>query len=177
MARAGAGGLNVGRAALLIVVGLLIGVYVLNQGDDTPSAASFDRSTVSTIDITDLTAAPTTTVRKAATPTTVALRAPASFTSVAVNATNTGGVGAKATAKLQAAGYNAIAPGDATRSVKAQTKTSAILFAPGFEREAAAVAALFQLPSTALRPFTSPPPSPSVKSASIVVLVGPDIKI
>lgn len=176
MARAGAGGLNVGRAALLIVTGLVIGVFVLNQGDDTPSAASFDRSTVTTIDITDLTSPPTT-VRKAATATTLGLRAPASFTSVAINATNTGGVGAKATAKLQAAGYNAIAPGDATAAAKKDTKASAILFAPGFEREAAAVATLFQLPQTAVRALTSPPPSTAVKNASIVVLVGPDIKL
>ena len=176
MARAGAGGLNVGRAAILIVVALFIGIFVLKQGDDAPSLSSSDLSpntTIPTIDDTSDTTAPRVAVTV---PTTVATRVPNSFKTIAINATNTGGVGGKATTKLTAAGYNALAPGDATSSVKASTKTSLVLYAAGFEREAALVVSLFGLPSSALRPLTTPPPSVAVKDSSIVLLVGPDLK-
>jgi len=156
------------------VIALVIGVFVLNQGDDVPSAASFDVPTTS-VSLPDLTTS--TTRRSAAVATTAAVRAPSAFKSIAVNATNTGGVAAKATSKLTAAGYNALAPGDATATVKASTKTSLVLYAAGFEREAALVASLFGLPSAALKPLTNPPPTPAVKDASIVVLVGPDLKL
>ncbi len=171
MARAGAGGLNVGRAALLIVVALMIGIVVLNQdnvGNSTP-ALDVPNETVET--------ATTSTTRRLTTPTTVALRPANSFKTIAINATNTSGVAARATTKLNGAGYNAVAPDSAPASVKAATKTSAVLYAPGFEREAQAVAALFQLPATAVRALTTPHPSTAVKDASVVLLVGPDLKI
>ena len=176
MARPGAGGLNVGRAALLIVVALVIGVFVLNQGDDVPSASSFDLPTNTTVDLPDLTS-PTTVARAASSPTTLATRAPSSFKSIAINATNTSGVAAKATTRLTTAGYNALAPGDATASVKANTKSSLVMYAAGFQREAAVVASLFGLPASAVVPITVPPPSTSVKDASIVVLVGPGLAL
>lgn len=172
MARPGAGGLNVGRAAGLIVAGLLIAVFVLNKGDDVPSVASGKTNT--SIDLSDITT-PTTT--RSATPTTLALRPKASFKTVAVNATNTGGVGAKATTRLTNDGYNALAPGDAAPTLKAATKATAVLHLAGFEREAAQVAALFGIPQTAVRLLTSPPPSTAVKDASIVVLIGPDLRL
>lgn len=171
MARSNAGGLNVGRAAFLIVVGLLIGVFVLSQDGRGGSTASV-RSTPS-IPIPDFTTS--TTTRRLAVPTTAPLRAPGSFKSVAINATNTDGVAAKATERLRTSGYNPIAPGSAPASVRAATKTSSILFVAGFNAEALKLAEVFGLPPTAIRPMTSPP-SPAVKDASLVVLVGPDLK-
>lgn len=175
MARPGAGGLNVGRAAFLIVVGLVIGGFVLSQGDDVGSVDSFDVPTNTTLTVP--TGLPTQSTVRASSPTTAGVRSPASFTSIAINATNTSGVAGKATQKLLANSYNAVAPGDATASVKASTRTSVIYYAPTFEREAIAVATLFGLPATAVKPLPTPPPSTAVKTASIVVLVGPDLKL
>jgi hypothetical protein len=148
---------------------------VLSQGGDGRPAASFNLPTNTTLP--DSTFVTSTTLRASSPPVTAGVRTPSSFVSIAVNATNTSGVAGKATTKLQSAGYNAVAPGDATPTVKAATKSSVVYYVPGFEREGAAVASLFGLPATALKPLPTPPPSTSIKDAKVILLVGPDLRL
>jgi len=178
MARpAGGSTVHVGKAAVLIVVGVLVGIIVLrsdgSSGTSLSAAAAREAAenalTNTTLDDDD----------DDVTATTVALRAPASVKVIAINGTRTAGQGAKATTKLQNALYNAVAPGNATEAVRATNPASVIyVVTPGYEREAAAVAAVLGLPASAVRSLPSPSPSPDIKGdVNIAVLIGSGITL
>ncbi len=174
MAKAAGGTVHVGKAAAIIVVGLLLAVIVLRtdgSGGGVPVAAV----TRPEISVT------TTTQRRSAasTKTTVALRDPATVKVIAINGTKTAGQGGKATTKLQDASYNAIAPGNATAAVRATNPASVVyVVTVGYEREAAAVAAVFGLPPTAVRALPTPSPSSDIKGdVNIAVLIGTGVTL
>ncbi len=174
MARAAGGTVHVGKAAAIILAGLVLGVIVLRSdgsGGGVPVSASTGSG--SEISVT------TTTVKRSNTPTTAALRDPSTVKVIAVNGTKTAGQGAKATTKLQDATYNAIAPGNATAAVRATNPATVIyVVTPGYEREAAAVAALFGLTAASVKPLPTPSPSPDIKNGvNIAVLIGSGITL
>jgi len=176
----GTGGtVHVGKAAAIIVVAALIGVLVLyKDGGGSSSLSAAERAALTASASAGNT---TTTAAKntdnESTPTTAALRAPAEVKVVAINGTTTPKLGAKATTKLQASGYNALAPGDA--KTKSATATSVIyVVTAGYEREAAAIAAIFGLPASAVRAVPSPAPSTAIKpGVNIAVFIGTGITL
>jgi hypothetical protein len=167
---------HVGKAAALIIVALGLGFVVLN--DDSVgsfrSAGAASRVSVPD-DFSESPSGSTTT-----TPTTAAAeRQPAQIKVIAINATGRGGVAGQATTRLRDAGYNALAPGNATAAVTASRPVSAIyVVTPGYDREALTIAALFRLPDSAVKPLPNPSPSADIRSdTNIAVLVGSGITL
>ncbi|MDP1794611.1 MAG: LytR C-terminal domain-containing protein [Acidimicrobiales bacterium] len=177
MGRPAGATVHVGKAAALIIGAFVLGFIVLNV-DGTGGASlavgnggGDDSGVITNTTLGDDELQTTTT--------TVALRQPATVKVVAVNATSTAGIAGRATQKLQAAGYNALTPGNATAEFKATNPTSVVyVVTPGFEREAAAVAAVFALPASAVRAMPATSPSPDIKDGTnIAVIVGTGLTI
>lgn len=150
---------------MLLAVAVVIGIVLLNVADDEPSrqvSAGGDASTSTTV--------PETTTSSAATTTTVAARAPKDVKVLSANGTDVKGAARRATDVLRGAGFNVLAPVDLGKSIT----ESAVYFAPGFEREAEAVATSLGLGAAVIRPMPSPPPLPDIRGANVVVAVGPE---
>jgi hypothetical protein len=114
------------------------------------------------------------------TPTTAAAeRQPAQIKVIAINASGQAGRAGQATTRLRDAGYNALAPGNATAAVTASHPVSAVyVVTPGYDREALTIAALFRLPDSAVKPLPNPSPSADIRSdTNIAVLVGSGITL
>lgn len=152
------------RGAGLLAIAVILGIVLLNSSDggdfDTVSAGGKTKDTKVT-----------TTLAPATTTTTVALRPPAEVKVLAANGTTTKGLAGKFKDKLSAAGYNALAPTDAT--TKPVTK-SVVYFAQGYQGEAGAVATAVGLPATAVAPMPAKLPVLNLQSANILVVVGND---
>jgi hypothetical protein len=176
MGRPAGATVHVGKAAALIVGAFILGFIVLNvDGTGGASLPSGDRGTDA---ITNTTLADSGDV-VVATTTTVALRQPATIKVVAINATKTAGIAGRATDKLRAAGYNALAPGNATNEFRATNPTSVVyVVTPGYDNEAIAVAAVFNLPASAVRALPATSPSPDIKAnVNIAVIIGTGLTI
>lgn len=176
MGRPAGATVHVGKAAALIIGAFIIGFIILNvdgTGGGIPVSSGGGGGDAVT----------NTTVRQddtsETTTTTAPLRQPATIKVVAINATQTSGVARKATEKLMAAGYNALTPGNATDAFKATAPTSVVyVVTPGYENEAIAVAAVFNLPASAVRAMPAASPSPDIKAGTnIAVIVGTGLTI
>lgn len=165
--------MHVGKAAALIVAAVVLGVIVLR---DT-SSGSFTAAPISR----DTSSFTVTTLRNRVTTSTTAaasLHAKNTIKVVAINASGTKGRASQATTKLQQAGYNALQAGNATQAVTNSHPASVIyVVTPGYERDAQELVGLFGLPASAVRSLPDPPPSPDIKDANIVVLVGSGITL
>lgn len=170
--------MHVGKAAALIIGALVLGFIVLNV-DGTGGGIPVSAGDTSAIDSSTNTTAADSGDDVESTTTTVALRAPATIKVVAINATNTSGIARRATEKLQTAGYNALTPGNATTEFRATNPTSVVfVVSPGYDREAAAVAAVFGLPASAVRQMPAASPSPDIKAGvNIAVIIGTGLTI
>ena len=128
------------------------------------TGATADQTTAST----DTTLATTTTQ-----PTTTALllRPPAEVKVLVLNSTQTRGIAARATEVLTALGHPAAAPKNATSQ-----RPSAVLYNPGFEGEAIAVAEAFGPDLTSLVAPYDPadPPIDDTQEANVIVIIGSD---
>ena len=177
MSRPAGGTVHVGKAAAIIVAGLVLGVIVLRDngfgGGSISSAAvrAPDNFTQTTLGSEEDDATTDTTLG--------GLRAPAQIRVIAVNATGQAGRATQATTRLRQAGYNALQPGNATQAVTSSRPASVVyVVAPGYDREAAVIAALFGLPASAVQPLPTPSPSPDITdNANIAVLVGSGITL
>jgi hypothetical protein len=181
VARTPGGTVHIGKAAALIVAGLLLGVIVLRDNSSGGGVTSVDADDIRNAidDITNTTVA--SSDNEVTTPTTAvgAERDESTVKVIAINASGVAGQAGKATTKLQAAGYNALQAGNATAAVTNTHPASVIyIVSPGYEREAKTLAALFQLPESAVRALPSPSPSPDIKGdVNLVVLVGTGINL
>jgi len=168
-------GMAVGRAALLLLVAVVLGVFLLNQIDDAPETTVDQTTDVTEPDdngTTPTTAATTTTTIRAA-------KDPATVKVLAVNGTTQSGIGARTKEVLQGAKYNALAPTDAAAKLK-PVKTTVIYYQPGFDVDALAIAQLFQLTVANTKPMpqdmaTQVVASRNVATSNIVVMAGEDI--
>lgn len=158
-------GMAAGRGAALLAVAVVLGLVLLRAGDDPgPVGVTAGRETEPTLPpVTEPRA--TTTVAP-----TVPLRAPREVKVVSANGTDVKGVARRVTDQLKAAGYNVLAPTDATKAT-----SSAVYFTPGYDREAAAVAAALGLPATAVAALPTPSPVADPRGAAVVVVVGPEL--
>ena len=120
---------------------------------------------------------PTTTVQRLSPITTTPVTAPAHDPSavpvLVLNGVNANKpIAGSAATTLVAAGYTNSTPKDAATTVS----TSAVYFQPGYDADAAAVAAALGLPAGEVQPLPSPPP-PAIGNAGdapVIVVVGPD---
>lgn len=160
-------GAAMGRGVLLLALALVIGVVLLNATDEEPPGTTVSSSSRQQGEsaggdgATTTTAAPTTTVAP--------LRAPKDVKVIVANASEVKGAAGRASEVLKTAGYNALAPTNATA-----TPASAVYFTGGFDREAAALASALQLPGTAVKALPSPSPVPDLKTANVLVVLGAD---
>lgn len=164
-------GMAAGRGAVLLAVAVILGIVLLNAADDpgpdriSAGAAEEDDDDGSSDD-TATTLPPTTLA-------TVPPRSPQEVKVLPTNATAVKGVAGKARDTLQAAGYNVLAPTDATRA-----EASNVYFTSAdFEREAQAVASALGLPANVVVAYPTAPPLPVTdpKGANVVVVVGPEL--
>ncbi len=150
----------------MLVVAVVIGILLLNKVDDTPGRQ------ISAGDDGGDDTAETTTTAPPPPPTTVAPRPPREVKVLSANGTKVSGAAGKVRDVLKAQGYNVLAPTEAK-----EVEASAVYFAPGFEREAQAVAQALKLPPGSVQPLPAAAASPvaDVRGANVVAVVGPDL--
>lgn len=161
-------GIAAGRGAAVLVVAVVIGILLLNKVDDSPGRQ------VSTGDGGggNATEETTTTVPEAP-PTTVPARPPGEVKVLSANGTKVRGAAGKVRDMLKAAGYNVLSPIETKQPVEA----SAVFFAPGFDREAQAVAQALKLPPTSVQPLPAADALPvsDLRGANVVAVVGAEL--
>lgn len=176
----GGASVHVGKAAALIIVAVLLGVIVLrddSSGGGSTSLSAAERAALS--GVTTTTAPDDSSDEGDSTDTTQPLREPPLVKVQAINATKSAnGVAGTATTKLQTEGYNAVAGGTAVASLRATAPASAVyVVTAGFDREAAAIAALFGLPASAVRELPATQISADLKAVDVVLLIGTGITL
>jgi hypothetical protein len=156
------------RGALLIAAAVLLGAGLLANGFRD------DHSILSNAGSTPTTKKSTTTA--STTPTAVQAHDPAQVKVLVLNGSGKAGVAKSGADVLKAANYTTLEPSNATGGTIA---TSVVYFVPGYDADAATVAAKLGLQASAAQPLPTPPP-PEVadpKDANIVVVVGSDAPI
>ncbi len=157
------------RGAFLLAVALVLGIVLLQKFDtgQVPFSTSVDvdAGSVTTGRAPSVSVLPPTTSRAA--------RPPDQVKVLAANASNIDGLAGKTTTFLTNNGYNALAPINATRSLD----NSLVLYKPDFEPEARALAQLFGLPATAVKPLDDSAPVNETRNADVVVVAGEDLRL
>jgi hypothetical protein len=164
---------NPARGAALVVGAVLVGLFLLRNGLDTSETIttkpnSSTDGTAGADSSTDGSTAGATT----ATETTVAVRAAGQVPTIVLNGSGVKGAAKKYSTFLAAAGYDLTNP-DGANSTADVTATQ-VLFGPGFDREAAALATLIGAPSTGVTAIGSVLPG-TTAGASVIVVLGPDL--
>ncbi|MBV8693776.1 MAG: LytR C-terminal domain-containing protein [Actinobacteria bacterium] len=158
--------MSVGRGAILIAVAFVIGLILLQKTDRAPS------TTVKTPTVT-VTTSPNLTLPT--TPTTLGGHTPSSVKVLVVNGTNTAGAASRVVPPLTQAGYNVLAPTDATKTAKSSTRQSVVYFTPGYDLDAKIIATRLTLQLTAVEALPATAPVANTQEANVLVLVGPDL--
>jgi hypothetical protein len=149
---------------LLVGIAVVVGIVLLHRvgGGTTRVAAKVTTTTVK----------PGGTATTVTTPsTTAAVRPPAQVKVLVANGSGVTGLAGLVATRLHSAGYDTLASVNATQRVA----TSIVYYAPGYDREAAALAQTLGLPPTAVQALPTPAPVASLSSANILVVVGPDL--
>ncbi|HET9076210.1 MAG TPA: LytR C-terminal domain-containing protein [Acidimicrobiales bacterium] len=166
------GGINGGRAVVLIAVLAILAIAVLARSNSRPA--------VTTKTTSHHAAATTATTAQHTSPssTTSTTVLPASQVKVQVlNGVLTGSLAGQWSAKLKTDGYVTEPPDDATAKV---ASSEIYVLTPGYQPEAQALAATVGLPSAAVNPTVPPPttaPIPAAEraTANLVLIIGPDL--
>jgi len=155
------------RGIALIVAAVVLGVILLRATDSPEPFAGVDTEDASdsvTTATTDPTA-PTTT------PTTVVpAHNPAEVTVLVANGAGIPGLASTVADQLKGANYVVAEPGN----TKAPADESAVFFTPGYEADAAAIAALLS-PPPKVAPLPDPAPVDDMKSAQVLVVAAADL--
>jgi hypothetical protein len=169
------------RGAILVVVAVAVGVFLLRNGLDTDVAVTAD-------DGGPETTAPTSddgddgddggdggdggaTDDTEPTQTTVAVRPPAEIRVIVLNGSSVTGAAGTWSDGLQANGYNMLEPGNANASVE----TTQVFHQGGFRQEAAGVVQALGSPAGVSPQRLGDAPPGEVGDANVVVVVGPDL--
>ncbi|HZN15698.1 MAG TPA: LytR C-terminal domain-containing protein [Acidimicrobiales bacterium] len=160
-------GVHTARGAVLIGVALLLGVILLQKVDSgNGPATQVDSGTATTGVVTTLP------------PSTTSTRPASRVTVLVANGTTTNGVGLNAKNVIGQAGYNALAPVDATAAAKQAKRITTVYFNPGYDTDARKIAALLSItptpPVAAMPAVGAGLPVSDLKTANVLVVVGPD---
>ena len=156
---------QLGRAVLLIVAALLVGIVLLHRGANTPASLAVGGATSTTVKASGSHGTSTTSA------TTTALRNPQDIKVLVANGTDTRGAASQFSDRLHRAGYDTLASTNTTTPAASST----VFYAPGYDREAAAVATTLGLPPSAVQPLPQQAPVAQLHDAQILVVVGPDL--
>ena len=159
---------NPARGAILVIAAVLLGIFLLRHGLNT------------SVDITGTpknttdggTAGATTSGSSSSTSTSVGVRAPDQVPTIVLNGTSTSGAAKKYSDALAAAGYHLTNTTGATAT--AHVTATEVLYEPGFQREASAVATAIGASQTAVSPLGTTLPG-STSGAMVIVVLGPDL--
>jgi cytoskeletal protein RodZ len=185
---------GIARGLALLVAAVVIGVLVLDRGfqssSASPAGTTSSTTTTTVHSSTTTTVHPTTTTTphssttstaagrsqhgtSASTTTTTAAATvpPAQVKALVANGTQTSGLAARVSAKLQSAGYGVLPVVNATQQVTA----SAVYYASGSTAAATEVASALGLTSASVHPLSSSAPVSSADGAQVVVVAGPDL--
>lgn len=162
------------RGLVLLAVALLIGIVLLNATDADPpgstvsargdSDTSADEGAGDEGDEGDAADAPTTVPP----PTTAPAKPPKDVKVIVANGSDVNGAAGNAKSALDPGGYNMLAPANAPK-----VPETSVYFSPGYEADAAAVAAALGLPDTTIKAIPAPPPF-DTKGAHVAVVIGAD---
>jgi hypothetical protein len=153
---------------LVVFVGLLLGLAVAgfpSRHRDAPLAVQTETSlpaTASTLVVV------TTTPATAPAPTPAAVRAPAEVRVTAVNASKVAGTAGRGGARLKSQGYAVQSPSPDRRP----QDTSVVMYRPGFENEARALASNLELDGSAVAAMDA---SASKANVDLAVVIGNDL--
>ncbi len=157
------------RGALLLAAALILGILILQQFDDGgvpfSQQVTSDDTTATTRRQTSVSVIPPTTGRP--------LRGNGEVKVLAANGTGTPGLAGKTSDFMRNLGYDVLQPTDATRVIE----TTLVEYNPEFEPEARALAQLMLLPASSVRPMEDNPPVGDRRSADIIVIIGPDLRL
>lgn len=156
------------RGVALIAVAVLLGVILLRATDGPePFAGTPVEADDDTDDTTDSTATPGETTPTPAPP---AAHDPATVTVLVANGAGIQGLATRIADQLEAANYVAAEPGN----TRAPADESAVFYTPGYDADAAAIAALLS-PAPATAPLPDPPPVDDMKGAQVLVVAAADL--
>jgi hypothetical protein len=158
---------SVAKGAVLVVVALVIGVFLLRDDDTstTQVAVGTDRSGQAATPDTEVDDPDATT-----TPTTEAPRPPSEVKVLVGNGSGVNGAAGGATDALEALGYVTGTPANAER-----VPATVIYFTDGYEVEAGALAEAMGAPPTAVTPMPAVAPVDDLQLANLLVILGPDL--
>jgi hypothetical protein len=156
------------RGALLIVVAVLLGLGLLANGFRDDDGVSTTKSNTSTTRPTGSTDTTGTTVPVA--------HDPAQVKVLPLNGSGKTGVAGQAAEQLKAANYTLLEAGNAKGGT---LSASIVYFQPGYDADAAAIAAKLGLPAGAAQPLPTPVPDAvgDPQGANIVVVIGTDAPV
>jgi hypothetical protein len=157
------------RGVVLIVVGVIVAVLLLRSTDSAEPFRSTTGTTTASGGGGQTTN--TTAAQGGATTTTAPAKAhdPATVTVLVANGSGVKGAAAKIATTLKGSNYITATPGN-TAAVNA----SVVYFAPGYELDAKAVAALLKpTPGTAALP--NPPPVTDLAGSQVLVVIAADL--
>jgi hypothetical protein len=158
---------NPARGVALIATAVVLGLFVVRNGFDNTSSGGEGAPTTevagSSSEAPPGGEGPTTTPQPA-------VRQPAEVTVLVANASGVSGAAADLTATIIGAGYQTVPETNAPQSVAA----TQVLFAAGFDREAAALTTVINSPPDGVAPMPAAPPV-ELGGAQLLVLLGPDL--
>jgi hypothetical protein len=157
---------NPARGVALIATAVILGFFILRNGWDQNLP---DVDSAGTQAPTSAESAPPPPEEET-TASTAPARPPAEITVRVLNAAGVGGAAADWTTALEQAGYR---PAQADNAPETRD-TTAVLFAAGFDREAAVLAEQIRAPADQVAPLGEPP-AVDPAGAQLVVLLGTDL--
>jgi hypothetical protein len=158
---------NPARGVALIATAVIVGFFLLRNWDGSSAGGSELVTSEAGSGDQAGDGATTTTAQPA---TTVAARPPTEVTVRVMNATSVVGAAGNQSEMLQQNGYKAVEPDDAGQMLD----TTKILYAAGYEREAAELARAINSPPDGLEALANPPQIDPA-GANLVVLLGKDL--
>lgn len=159
---------------VLIGLAVVIGLIFLHHepgGGKSISLGGSSRTTLFTIPA-GIGGATTTTTKPVGTSVTVPLRPPSQIKVLVANGTEVDGLAGRISTTLHAKGYVTLTPTDSTQ----KPSTTSIYFEPSYSSDAAALATVLGLPTTAVQAMPQPPPVSDLPGTTdILVVAGADL--
>ena len=154
------------RGAIVIALAVIAGVVLLQVVDKGNTGPVGDQSARGAATTTTTAKSGTSTPSTTTAPAAQAVRPPSQIVVEVLNGSGQSGVAGALTTQLKAKGYQTVDAKDTTK----RTGT-VVYYRAGYEREAAALAAL--LPGgPQLAPMPTPPPQNTAPNANIVIVIG-----
>lgn len=169
---------NPARGAALVVVAVLVGLFLLRNGLDTSDVVTGSPSSGGSTDlgVTDGGTTDEGSTDEGTTDSTAVVRPPSQVPTIVLNGSGVAGAAKRYSTVLAELAYSLTNPegGNATNNVQA----TQVLYGPGYDREAVAVAEA--LGAASGQPAPTPTPLGTVQpgttnNAQVVVVLGPDI--